>query len=422
MSDSILGAEDHPLVACTISRDVQLFDLLIEDMESALGEGWGDLGFDEAIPFMGQPDGERMKFIAIAIDAEDERRSDQLISIIQRASAKGIKVILIAEDVTPATLHKLLRSGADEFVPYPLPEGELQSAIDKVTAPPAPAPAIGEAVAEVASGGGNANALTRKGTSNGVLIAVQGLAGGVGATTLVTNLAWELANVGKTDNPRVCVLDLDLQMGSVSTYLDLTRREAVFEMLSDLESMDEESFGQALQGFDGKVQVLTSPPDLLPLDMISSDDVQQILDMARQHFDYVIVDMPKTLVQWSETVLTSAHVYLSMIELDMRSAQNALRMKRALQSEGLPFDKLRFILNRAPKFTDLQGKARVKRMAESLGIAIDVQLPDGGRPIMQACDHGQPLATATAKNPLRKEIAKLAQSLHAIGQTDAEAA
>jgi pilus assembly protein CpaE len=37
-----------PLVACTISRDVQEFDLLIEDMEAVLGEAWGDLGFNEA--------------------------------------------------------------------------------------------------------------------------------------------------------------------------------------------------------------------------------------------------------------------------------------------------------------------------------------------------------------------------------------
>ena len=418
MSETMLGAEEHPLVACTISRDVQLFDLLIEDMETALGEGWGDLGFEEAIPFLGQPDGERMTFIAIAIDNQDEERAEQLRLIIQKANTKGIKVILIADDVTPATLHKLLRSGADEFVPYPLPEGELQAAIDKVMAPP-PAPQMDDN-AEGAKPG--KSALTRSGASNGALIAVQGLAGGVGSTTLVTNLAWELANVTKAEGPRVCILDFDLQMGSVSTYLDLTRREAVFEMLSDIESADDDSFGQALVGFENKLQVLTAPPDLLPLDMIGPEEVEKMIDMARQHFDYVIVDMPKTLVQWSETILTSAHVYLAMIELDMRSAQNALRMKRALQSEGLPFEKLRFVLNRAPKFTDLQGKSRVKRMAESLGISIDLQMPDGGRPIVQACDHGQPLAIAAAKNPLRKEIAKLAASIHAVGQSDAEAA
>jgi len=88
----------------------------------------------------------------------------------------------------------------------------------------------------------------------------------------------------------------------------------------------------------------------------------------------------------------------------------------------LPFEKLRFVMNRAPKFTDLQGKSRMKRMAESLGISIDLMLPDGGRAVTQACDHGMPLASSAAKNPLRREIAKLALSLHELGQSDAQAA
>ncbi|MEL6171854.1 MAG: pilus assembly protein CpaE, partial [Pseudomonadota bacterium] len=97
-------------------------------------------------------------------------------------------------------------------------------------------------------------------------------------------------------------------------------------------------------------------------------------------------------------------------------------LKRALRSEDLPIEKLRFCMNRAPKFTDLNGKSRVKRMAESLEIAIDIQLPDGGKQVMQSGDHGAPLAVAGAKNPLRKEIAKLAASLHAVGEPEAEEA
>jgi pilus assembly protein CpaE len=96
----------------------------------------------------------------------------------------------------------------------------------------------------------------------------------------------------------------------------------------------------------------------------------------------------------------------------MRSAQNTLRLKRALQSEDLPFDKIRFVLNRAPGFTDLNGKSRVNRLAESLGILIEVLMPDGGKAITQSADHGTPLMESNAKNPLRKEILKLAKSVH----------
>ena len=400
------------ILACTVSRDVQNFDLLIEDMEAALGENWGDLGFSEALAFFSQPEAQHLQFIAVAIDSDDEEDISMLSDLIVTAKGRGIKVILIAEDVTPAALHSLLRTGADEFVPYPLPEGELDAAIERLRQP--------DPVVETEVKG---KALkTTDNPRDGVLIGVQGLAGGVGATTFAVNLAWELANVEKKDGPKVCLIDFDLQFGSVATYLDLPRRDAVFELLSDTEGMDDESFGQALLEFEDRMRVLTAPADILPLDLVGPQDIERILSTAQRHFDYVVVDMPTTIVQWTETVLSAAHLYFALVELDMRSAQNTLRLKRALQSEDLPFEKLRFALNRAPKFTDLNGKSRVKRMGESLGISIDLQLPDGGRPVLQACDHGVPLMSSAGKNPLRKELAKLAQSLHALGQDKAEAA
>jgi pilus assembly protein CpaE len=75
-------------------------------------------------------------------------------------------------------------------------------------------------------------------------------------------------------------------------------------------------------------------------------------------------------------------------------------------------EKLNFVLNRAPGLTDLNGKSRVKKLAESLGVKIATQLPDGGKQVMQAGDQGQPLAEIARKNALRKEIAKLAGGLH----------
>ncbi|KIN73398.1 AAA family ATPase [Sulfitobacter guttiformis] len=411
MSSVMPQPDQDAILACTVCRDVQNFDLLIEDMEATMGEAWGDLGFAEALSFFGQPEAKGMEFIALAIDEEDEDNLPLMGEIIAQAKARNIRVILIAEDVTPAALHSLLRQGADEFVPYPLPEGELAQAIERLRTP--------AAAAVTADNGAKLRAGAQK---DGAIIVVHGLAGGTGSTTLAVNLAYELANIGKTANPSVCLIDLDLQYGSVSTFLDLPRREIVYEMLSDTEAMDEQIFGQALLKYEDKLQVLTAPSDMLPLDLVTSEDIGRVLDIARNQFDYVVIDMPSTLVQWSETVLTSAHIYFAMLELDMRSAQNTLRFKRALQSEELPVEKLRYVLNRAPKFTDINAKSRVKRMAESLDISIDLQLPDGGKPITQANDHGMPLASSAPKSPLRKEISKLAASIHNLRASESAAA
>ena len=405
----VVQHDPPPIVACTISPDVQIIDLQIEDMEAAHGDSWGDLSIEDAVAFLTQPEARGLQFVTIAKDSEDEDNLATVSEVIAAAKAAKIKVILIAEDLSPTSLHQLLREGGDEFVPYPLPENELAKAIERVLTAEEPAAPAGDGTKKFKA----------TGDKSGVVIPVHGLAGGTGATMMAVNLAWELANVDKDNPPKVCLIDLDFQFGTASTYLDLPRRELVLEMLTDTEGMEVEMFMQALLTYGEKLSVLTSPTDMIPLDMISPDDIERIIEMARVNFDYVIIDMPSTMIEWSQTVLEMAHVYFAMIELDMRSAQNTLRLKRALQSEDLPFEKIRFVLNRAPGFTDLNGKARVKRLSESLGISVEVLLPDGGKPVAQSADHGTPLAEGLAKNPLRKEIMKLAKSVHDVNQSDA---
>ena len=409
-----LQNEPAPILACTVARDVQKFDLLIEDMESELGESWGDLTFQDARVFFTQPEAKYLEFVAIAIDEEDEVNLAIIADLIDTANANGLKVILIAEEVSPIALHQLLKLGAKEFAPYPLPEGALHDAIERIRN----ADAANQLSAPLDSG----MPKLPGGDRDGVIVSVHGLAGGVGATTLAVNIAWELAQLSNKKPVKVCLLDLDLQFGSVATFLDLPRREAVYELLSDTESMDNDAFLQALGTFNDKLSVLTAPADILPLDLLGPEDIERILNFATANFDYVVVEMPTTIVQWTETVLSASHVYLTPLELDMRSAQNTLRMVRALKSEDLPFEKLRYVLNRAPKFTDLSGKSRVKRMAESLDIEIELLIPDGGKQVVQSGDHGLPLLETAAKNPMRKEIQKLAESIHKHNVEAAEAA
>lgn len=414
-SSPALQPDPAPIVACTISRDVQNFDLLIEDMETECGESWGDLTFQDAAVFLRQSEADMLEFVALALDQDDEDELATIADLIKIASEKGVKVLVIAEELSPIALHQLLKLGAEEFVPYPLPDGALHDAIERMRA-------AANRAAEPEIPDEMRTTIKATGDKDGVILPVHGLAGGSGATTFAVNLAWELANIEKEDPPRVCLIDLDFQFGATATYLDLPRREAVFELLQDTASADSDSFMQALLTYNDRLHVLTAPADLLPLDIVGPEDIERILEIASSNFDYVVIDMPTTFVMWTETVLNAAHVYFAMLELDMRSAQNTLRVIRALKGEDLPFEKLRYVLDRAPKFTDLSGKSRVKRLAESLDIQIELQMPDGGKQIMQACDQGTPLAESAPKNALRKEIHKLAKSVHELNESVAAGA
>ncbi|MFU8899810.1 pilus assembly protein CpaE [Roseinatronobacter thiooxidans] len=394
--------------ACTIARDIHDFDLLIEDMDAIFHEDWGNLTFPEAHAFLDTQEARDLEFLAIALDDKDQRNVSLISSVIEKASALNIRMVLIAEALSPILLHQLLRAGANDFVPYPLPESALQDAVNKLqksdAAPLVPAPT------QTPSG------------KQGTIFAVHALAGGVGGTNFAVNLAWELCRMAEGAKKTVCILDFDFQSGAVSTYLDLARTEKVYELLSQTSNMDEDAFFAAMQKFQDKLHVLTAPSDMLPLDLLTPDEIERVITMARDQFDFVIIDMPRTVVHWTETVLNMADLYFAVLELDLRSAQNALRMIRAMKADGISLDKYRFILSRAPKFTDLSGKARAKRMAESLDISFAVNLPDGGTQVRDANDHGLPLAEYAVKNPLYKEINKFARALFDASETTAIAA
>ena len=211
-SKATVQSDPAPILACTISRDVQRFDLLIDDMEQELGEAWGDLNFEDALVFLKQPDSTGMQFVAIAVDSEDESELSKMNDVIKAAKAKKIKVLLIANQVSPSVLHQMLKLGADDFVPYPLPEGALHDSIERLRKP---APVMPDGF-DPETGLFNAN-LRPKGDRNGVILPVHGMAGGVGASTFAANLAWELATTPDSEGCRVCVIDLDLQFGSIAS-------------------------------------------------------------------------------------------------------------------------------------------------------------------------------------------------------------
>ena len=400
-----LGKAAGGLRACAIADELDEFDLLIDDLEDALGGQWGELTFAEAASFMSQPEAAALEFAVIALADDSKNTLESARGIMKSARKAGLPTLLIARSIGPADLHGLMKGGASAFLPYPIPEGEFARAIVGLRRPaeanvrhmPVAAPKP-QAVQEPAH--------------EAVVLPVQGLAGGTGATTLAVNLAWELASLEGGPKPRVCVIDLDIQFGAVATALDIERSDIVTDLLTDIDSMDEEAMSAAMKTYGDRLQVLAAPPEMLPFDLIGPGEVERLLELVRTKFDYVVIDMPSAVVSWTETVFNAAHVIFTPIELDMRSAQNAIRMVRALKAEGLPHDKMRYVLNRAPKMTDLGGRARVKRLSEGLEVQIDVLIPDGGRQISEAADQGEPLGIYLPKSSVRREIGKLAQQIH----------
>jgi pilus assembly protein CpaE len=239
-----------------------------------------------------------------------------------------------------ASLRDIVRTGAVDLLQLPIDDKDLAEAVERgielaglapTLVAPAPAPA---APAESSSG-------------PATVYTIASATGGCGKTFYATNLAYFLTHFTKK---RVCIVDLDLQFGEVSTALRLRPKYTIFDALqredtdeADLQAHIEEYCVQHETG----VSVLAAPREPSEADRISPPDVTRILEAVRNRFDYVIVDTPPAL---AETVLVAfdlSDMLYVMCTLDLPSVRNMSVFLGTLERLKVPTDNVRLVLNKA---------------------------------------------------------------------------
>lgn len=374
----------NALRACLFSRDFREFDLAVEEMHRALGQNWGELSFDEAPQFLRHAEAQKLSFMVVAVDPEDRPHLDQVKFVIQRSRPLNLPCILLAEDLDDWEITYLEQAGVAKTLRYPLENGAFLKTLQDL-GPAKPA----------------------QKTTDTVMLPIFGTSGGVGASTLALNLAWELSALPQTN---VCLMDFDLQFGSMGRRLELCPANGGLDLITGAKDLSRENLDQSVQHYGGGLDVLTAPSEITRFDLLDSMDVDHVLDWANDRYDYVVIDMPKAIMAWTETVFSRADTILCPIEMTVPAVQNALRLRSSFRAEGLPFEKLELILNKGPSMIDKPRLAQVDRIRALLDCPLDLMLPDGGN----AVDQGQILAKTDQDNPLKHAIETLALDLDLI--------
>lgn len=367
---------------------------LSDSIDEVFGKSsWASDSYDGARSAIFRDSNPGSKVVLLAIDREDADGLSRAEAFISEVTSCGAVCVLIVADLSTAAVHRLMRAGAADFAPFPLPEGALMQATNR-------ARVLRQSEQSTAGTG-----------QRGVILPVYHTAGGAGATTFAVNLAWELHNEVRKSGRSVALMDLDFQYGACATFLDLPRRQAVFELLSNPSVADVSGLNAAMTQFRGEMSVLTSPPDPVPLDLVESGEVEEMLTIAANVFDFVVVDLPVALLNFSDRLLEGSHIFFNIMQLDMRNAQNAARFMRAAEAEGMAIDRIEHVLNRAPSMLDISAKTRARQFEKSLGIEFGHRIPDGAEAVEAACDQGAPLAISARRNPVRAAIRKVAESV-----------
>lgn len=201
------------------------------------------------------------------------------------------------------------------------------------------------------------------------VITVASASGGSGKTFLATNLAWFLHRHG---GRRVCIVDLDLQFGEVSSALRLRPRYTIADLLQHATDDDlVNHFEEFCEVHESGIAVLAAPTDPTDAQIVRPSDVGRVIDAARAHFDDVIVDTPPAL---ADTVVASFHrsdELLVMATPDVPSVRNMHVFLSTLERLDVSRDGLRLLLNKAERETGVD----VSRILKLFPQGFDATLP-----------------------------------------------
>ncbi len=286
---------------------------------------------------------------------EDEGPFDALIAGPSLGTRSGLARLRLIHEELPtmslvlafsrrpdASLRDIVRTGAIDLIQLPADDKDIAESIEHAlelaaSYDSATTPLTGPAAGAAASAG----------RGPGLVYTVSSATGGCGKTFYATNLAYFLRHYTQK---RVCIVDLDLQFGEVSTALRLRPKYTIFDALQR-EDTDEADLQAHIEEYcvehETGVSMLAAPREPSEADRISPPDVTRILEAVRNRFDYVIVDTPPALAETVLAAFDMSDMLYVMATLDLPSVRNMSVFLSTLERLKVPTDNVRLILNKA---------------------------------------------------------------------------
>lgn len=202
------------------------------------------------------------------------------------------------------------------------------------------------------------------------VIAVIGARGGVGTTTVATNLAWILAE--KFDY-KTTLLDLDPYFGSAAMAFDIMPNHGLRDALDKPDRIDSEFLARVMVQHTDKLSVFSGEESFSELISCSSSAAEALIDELCEQFEYTVVDLPTHLSSLTRSVLAQADQIAIVTELSLLGLRDALRLQEFLKDANRGDSEPIIIANR--KGLAGSHELSLQEFEKSLTRNVDIVLP-----------------------------------------------
>lgn len=321
--------------------------------------------------------------IVILDISEDFAGLDEIAGKLKLVTSK---IIITSVNYSTNTIIKALRLGAKEFLPKPVLREDLVRVLSML-----------------------ASISPENEVSQSKIITVYSNKGGIGKTTIAVNLAAELAKVTKD---KVALVDLNLQLGDISTFLNLNPPFDVNYVIRRLIDKEENILIKGFEKYkDLSLYVLSDPSYIEQSESITTQQITTLFSALKKVFPYIVVDMSSSIDSISLKILDSSDWIMFTTIVNIPAIRNAQRCLNLFRSRKYPSNKVKIVINRYMENDEI----KIEDIENTLGESVYWKIPNNYFTIMEAINKGVSISEVNAEsnigNSFRDFAAKVSDDI-----------
>ncbi len=323
---------------------------------------------------------EEPAIVVVGVDTPN----DPALKTIQSVSngPRDVGIIVVSKEPSQELLLSCMRAGSDEFLEFPVNRDELAKAMGGL--------------------------LRRKGITQGEggkVVAVFSATGGTGVTTIACNLATQIA-AELNGNHSACIIDLNLQFGSVALALDIREfAHTLLDAIQEQERLDENLLINFMTTHPSGAEVLPAPLSVADVEAIDPWKLRGVLQVCRQTYSYVVLDMPHMIDDCSIVGLDEADEIFLVCDMVLPSIRNTIRALETFHELDYKREQIKFIVNR---FYD-SDQVSLDEIVEHVDLPVHWLVPYNSEPVITSLNSGQVLEEADPHSAVAHSLMALAQ-------------
>ena len=226
--------------------------------------------------------------------------------------------------------------------------------------------------------------------------------GGIGKTSIASNLALELA---RTTKENVALIDLNFQLGDITTFMDLKPSFNISYMLKNLDKLNKDFMLNTLEKYkDTSLYVLADPPYFKQAEDISPKQVARLFEILKETFSYIVVDTDNTFDGKTITALDNSDMVFLVTIVNLPALRNCQRCLDLFEKLGYDNEKVQIVINRYMENDEI----KADDVEKLLNKEIYWKIPNNYFSLMAAINKGVPVSEMNASSNVAQSYRELA--------------